>query len=83
MKVKYTKAYTDEFGDVFQSGWVAEHTDPEGARRIALGVCVEVDSAARALKYQPNAELSIEACVDDQDAPKPSQKSDPLVVKSK
>lgn len=63
MKLKYTKTYTDEFGDVFQPGWVAEHTDAEGARRIALGVCEEVNPEARAFKYKMDAPLSIEECV--------------------
>jgi len=84
MKVKYIKTHTDEFGDVFQPGWVAEHTDAEGARRVALGVCVEVDPGARAFKYQPDAELSIETCVtEDEAAPSPFQNSPPLVVASK
>jgi hypothetical protein len=47
MKVQYTKQFTDEYGDTFQAGWVAEHTDAEGARRIAKGVCIEVDKEAR------------------------------------
>jgi hypothetical protein len=38
MKVKYIKTYQDEFNDTFEAGWVAEHTDAEGARRIAKGV---------------------------------------------
>ena len=63
MKLKYTKTYTDEFGDIFQPGWVAEHTDAEGLRRIALGVCEEVNPEARAFKYQIDAPLSIEECV--------------------
>ena len=63
MKLKYTKTYTDEFGDIFQPGWVAEHTDAEGARRIALGVCEEVNPEARAFKYKVDAPLSIEECV--------------------
>lgn len=63
MKVRYTKTYTDEFGDVFQPGWVAEHTDADGARRIALGVCEEVNPEARAFKYKVDAPLSIEECV--------------------
>jgi len=63
MKVKYTKTYKDEYGDTFQPGWVAEHTDAEGARRIAKGVCVEVNPEARAFKYKVDAPLSIEECV--------------------
>ena len=63
MKVKYTKTYTDEYGDTFEAGWVAEHTDAEGARRIANGVCEEVNPEARAFKYKVDAPLSIEECV--------------------
>lgn len=63
MKVKYTKVFTDEYGDTFCPGWVAEHTDSEGQRRIDLGVCIEVNSDARAFKYQIDAPLSIEECV--------------------
>lgn len=82
MKVKYTKTYTDEFSDVFQPGWVAEHTDAEGARRIALGVCVEVDKDARAFKYAPDAQLSIDACVGEEE-PSPFKNPEPLIVASK
>lgn len=63
MKVKYKKTHQDEYGDIFQPGWVAEHTDAEGARRIALGVCEEVNPEARAFKYKVDAPLSIEECV--------------------
>jgi hypothetical protein len=63
MKVKYSKSYTDEYGDNFQPGWVAEHTDSEGQRRIDLGVCIEVNSDARAFKYKLGAALSIDECV--------------------
>ena len=63
MKVKYTKTYTDEYNSTFQPGWVAEHTDPEGQRRIELGVCEQVDQEARAFKYKAGAPLSIDVCV--------------------
>jgi hypothetical protein len=51
MKVQYLKDYKDESvapGFVFQKGWTAEHTDAEGAARVAAGVCVEIDQNARA-----------------------------------
>ena len=67
MKVKYTKTHTDEYGDTFQPGWVAEHTDADGARRIALGVCEEVNQEARAFKYKQDAPLSIDECVGPND----------------
>lgn len=63
MKVKYTQTYKDEYNDTYQPGWVAEHTDAEGARRIALDVCEEVDKDARAFKYKVDAPLSIDECV--------------------
>ena len=63
MKVKYTKVFTDEYGDNFQPGWVAEHTDSEGQRRIDAGVCIEVNPEARAFKYKLDAPLSIDECV--------------------
>lgn len=73
MKVKYTKAYTDEYGDNFQPGWVAEHTDSEGERRVQKGVCIKVDENARAFKYKADAPLSIEECV----APAPKIPDEP------
>lgn len=60
MKVRYCKTYTDEFGDTFQPGWVAEHTDADAERRIALGVCEQVSEDAKALKLAPSAELQLE-----------------------
>ena len=63
MKVKYIKVYTDEYGDTMEPGWVAEHTDAEGERRISKGVCEKVDDNARAFKYKLDAPLSIEECV--------------------
>jgi|APGre2960657404_1045060.scaffolds.fasta_scaffold94188_2 hypothetical protein len=64
MKVKYTKVFTDEYGDTFCPGWVAEHTDAEGQRRIDLGVCVEVDQEARSRRQAPEVATSVE-CVPD------------------
>lgn len=63
MKVKYKKTHTDEYNDTYQPGWVAEHTDAEGQRRIDLGVCEQVDDNARAFKYKAGAPLSIDECV--------------------
>jgi hypothetical protein len=65
MKVQYTKQFTDEHGDTFQSGWVAEHTDAEAARRIAKGVCVEVDKEARSRRQALSGAPSVE-CVPEQ-----------------
>lgn len=62
MKVQYTKQFTDEHGDTFQAGWVAEHTDAEAARRIALKVCVEVDQEARSRRQAIEVAPSVE-CV--------------------
>ena len=63
MKVQYIVTHVDEYGQQYEPGWVAEHTDGEGARRIAQGLCVEVDSEARAFKYKIDAPLSIDECV--------------------
>lgn len=71
MKVKYTKTHRDEFGDTFLPGWVAEHTDAEAARRIALGVCVEVDKESRSRRGLPDAPPSVE-CVPIQEEKKPN-----------
>lgn len=71
MKVKYTQTYKDEYGDTYQPGWVAEHTDAEGARRIALCVCEEVDQEARSRRQAPEVSASIE-CVPEA-APKDKQ----------
>ena len=65
MKVQYITKFKDQYGDTFQSGWVAEHTDAEAARRIALGVCVEVDKEARSRKGEPLKAASTE-CVPEQ-----------------
>lgn len=62
MKVKYIKVYTDEYGDTFCPGWVAEHTDSEAARRINSGVCVQVDKDARSRRQAPELAPSVE-CV--------------------
>lgn len=62
MKVKYCKIYTDQYGDTFLPGWVAEHTDAEAARRIALNVCTEVDKESRSRRGLPDAPPSVE-CV--------------------
>ena len=62
MKVKYTKVFTDEYGDTFCPGWVAEHTDAEGQRRIDLGVCVQVDQDSRSRRQAPEVAPSVE-CV--------------------
>jgi len=70
MKVKYIKTYTDEYGDTFHPGWVAEHTDAEGARRIAKGVCVEVDKESRSRRQAPEKSASIE-CVPEIQEKKP------------
>lgn len=32
----------------FGKGWTAEHSDPEALKRIAQGVCREIDKEARA-----------------------------------
>lgn len=71
MKVRYLKTFTDEFKCTLEPGWVAEHTEPEGTRRIALGVCERVDDNTRAFRYKLNAPLAIDLCVDD--SVKPSE----------
>jgi hypothetical protein len=69
MKVQYTKRFTDEYGDTFQAGWVAEHTDAEASRRIAKGVCVEVDKEARSRRQALAVAPSVE-CVPEGQAKK-------------
>lgn len=64
MKVKYIKVHTDEYGDTYQPGWVAEHTDAEAQRRISLGVCLEVDQDSRSRRQAPEVAPSVE-CVPD------------------
>ena len=64
MTVQYTKVFTDEYGDTFCPGWVAEHTDAEAARRIKAGVCIEVDQEARSRRQAPEFAPSVE-CVPD------------------
>ena len=53
MKVQYTKTYTDKFNHTFEPGWVAEHSDAEGQRRIDAGVCIKVSNEARTFKLKP------------------------------
>lgn len=62
MKVQYKQSYTDEFGHKFQPGWVAEHTDAEAERRIALGVCLRVSNDARTFQLKP-AKTAVTECV--------------------
>lgn len=87
MKVRYCKVYTDEFNDTFQPGWVAEHTDADAGRRIALGVCVQVADDAKALKLSPASELMVECATPDgpDEGPLPAAKAAaaPLAVKAK
>jgi hypothetical protein len=71
MKVRYCKLYTDEYGDTFEPGWVAEHTDAEAGRRIALGVCSEVSESARSLKLAEGAELVLECAEEPETEPVP------------
>lgn len=77
MKVKYTKVHTDEYGDTYQPGWVAEHTETDGKARVALGVCVEVDPESRSRRQTPEETASTE-CV-----PEVSEKKNILGLKSK
>lgn len=85
MKVKYIKTYTDEFNDTFECGWVAEHTDAEALRRIALGVCEEVGADTKALRYKVGAKMLVDECATEPAPiePSPFQNSGPLVVASK
>jgi hypothetical protein len=62
MKVKYSKVYTDEYGDTFLPGWVAEHTDSEAQRRINFGVCDKVDKESRSRRQAIEIAPSVE-CV--------------------
>lgn len=66
MKVRYIKDHTDEFGQFFKAGCVAEHTDAEAARRKSLGVCADVDQAAYSRNQPPEIDPSIECAPKDQ-----------------
>ena len=70
MKVQYTKEHTDQYGDTFQPGWVAEHTDAEAQRRIDLGLCVQADKEARSRRQTIKAPPSVE-CVPEIEMKKP------------
>lgn len=85
MKVRYNQEYTDEYNDIYPNGCVAEHTDAEAGRRIALGVCEQVDDATKALRYQVGAELVVDACVPEE-LPEPmpfveKPRAQPLVIR--
>ena len=61
MKVRYTKTFTDSYGDTFRPGWIAEHAEPEALARIALGVCEQVtDDGAKSLKLKADAPVFVE-----------------------
>lgn len=82
MKVRYNQEYTDEYNAIYPNGCVAEHTDAEAGRRIALGVCEQVDDATKALRYQVGAQLVVDSCVPEDDGPfEMKQAKPPLVVK--
>ena len=61
MKVRYIRAYTDEYGTQFNPGWIAEHSEPEALKRIALGVCEQVTAdGAKSLKLAPEKPVFVE-----------------------
>lgn len=62
MKVRYIKNHTDEFGQYFPIGCVAEHPDSEGQARIALGVAEETNKNAFSRRLPPEQAVSLE-CV--------------------
>lgn len=62
MKVKYTQDHTDEYGQFFPVGCVAEHSDAEGARRVLSGVCEEAPATAFSRQMPPGVLFS-EECV--------------------
>jgi hypothetical protein len=60
MKVRYTKDYTDEYGQFFPAGCVAEHPETEGMKRIVAGVCKETDPDAYSRRQPLSAPLPVE-----------------------
>jgi hypothetical protein len=62
MKVRYIKNHTDEHGQFFPAGCVAEHPETEGMARIVAGVCKETDPDAYSRRQPLSAPLPVE-CV--------------------
>lgn len=66
MKVRYTIDYTDEYQTFFPIGCVAEHSEGEALKRIALGVCEETDKNAFSRKAPPTGGLPLECIPQNQ-----------------
>ena len=69
MKVQYIKEHIDG-KYVFPAGCVAEHSEPDAAKVIKLGVAVQVDNEARSRRQALEKPASIE-CVPEVEKPKP------------
>lgn len=53
MKIRFIAPYTDPYdaSRVYQPGWVAEFTDPDGQRAIDAGAAEQVSADVRSWKY--------------------------------
>ncbi len=69
MKIRYIKQFTDEHGMTFETGWVAEHSQSDCEKRVALGVAVYAEEGTRALRYSVDAPVLVDACA----APEPTE----------
>ena len=64
MRIRYIKAYTDEFGQYFPAGCVGEHTEADCQARINLGVAEVTDQDARLRIVPLEQEVSTQCVVD-------------------
>lgn len=69
MKIRYIKHYTDEHNTTFLPGWVAEHSQSDCEKRVALGVAIYAEEGTRALRYSASAPVLVDACA----APEPAE----------
>jgi len=63
MKVRFLQDYTAPDGFVFERGWTAEVSDPDGARLVSESVCLEMPTDTRARRLAPEAPPVAE-CID-------------------
>lgn len=65
MKIRFLTDYTAPDGFTFECGWTAEVADPDGARLVSEGVCIEMPPDTRARRLAPEAP-PVAACTDPQ-----------------
>ena len=63
MKVRYIKNHTDEFGQVFPKGCVAEHDEKTAEDRIAHGLCEETNQNAFSRRMPAEVAVSTDCVV--------------------